>query len=89
MFSKSVQVKNVTMYHCFFFPVHHLDLGTMQKEFENSGKLPGSRGSFTCDDLFTLLINIFSHAADSDWLTDDVEKLADLSLNFILNLFDK
>ncbi|KAH3849152.1 dystrophin-like [Dreissena polymorpha] len=69
--------------------LHMVDLYTIQQEFEEAGLATGSQDTIGCDDLLTLLISIFGHTHCSDRQLGEVELLADITLNLLLNLFDQ
>ncbi|XP_052777485.1 dystrophin-like [Mya arenaria] len=66
-----------------------LDVYSIQQELEDAGYTPGSRELLGCDDIVTLLLSIYSHTHNTDRQLGQVEKMADLMLNFVLNLYDK
>lgn len=69
--------------------LHQVDLYTIQQEFEDQGHLSGSQGTIQCDDLLTLLINMYQSSQGHQQKTGVSEMLADLALNLLLNVFDK
>ncbi|WAR22759.1 DMDD-like protein [Mya arenaria] len=69
--------------------VDELDVYSIQQELEDAGYTPGSRELLGCDDIVTLLLSIYSHTHNTDRQLGQVEKMADLMLNFVLNLYDK
>lgn len=69
--------------------VSTVDIMTIQQSFEELGHQTGSWDPLTCADLFTLLIDIFRHTHGKELRMEELEMLSDLTLNLLLNLFDK
>jgi len=69
--------------------VLEVDLSTIQQSFDELEYPVGSWASLTCTDLMTLLIDMLAHTQGKERRPEELEMLADLSLNLILNLFDK
>ncbi|XP_053393774.1 dystrophin-like [Mercenaria mercenaria] len=69
--------------------LNQVDLYTIQQEFEDLGYMSGSEGVIRCDDLLTLLINIYHSSQGRNQTAEVAGMLADLTLNLLLNIFDK
>jgi hypothetical protein len=69
--------------------VHKVDLYTIQQELEDQGHMSGSNGVIQCDDLLTLLTNIYHSSQGRHEKVEVAGMLADLALNLLLNVLDK
>ena len=72
--------------HCI--SVHQIELVAIRNAFEEAGYQYGSWEPIHCDDLLAILVQLFHDTKNSYKSIEDPQILADLTLNFIQNLYD-
>ena len=68
--------------------MHQVELVSIRNKFEEAGYLCGSWESILSDDLLNILVHLYWDTKNSNKYNEDPQILADLTLNFIQNLFD-
>ena len=71
-----------------YISVHQIELLTIRNAFEEAGYQCGSWEPIHCDDLLAILVQLFHDTKNSYKSIEDPQILADLTLNFIQNLYD-
>ena len=68
--------------------VHQVELVSIRNKFEDAGYPYGSWEPIGSDHLLNILVHMYCDAKNSNKYTEDPQILADLTLNFIQNMFD-
>ena len=68
--------------------MHQVELVSIRNKFEDAGYPYGSWEPIGSDHLLNILVHMYCDTKNSNKYNEDPQILADLTLNFIQNMFD-